>query len=263
MSLNDWMRLIEAFLFPPGLLLLVGLLVWLFGRIQRKWLSRLLFLAIAITWALSTKRVSFWLSSGLEDQFPALRERPATADVVVVLGGGKDPGDNEYGLGSKPTADSFERLVYGAHLARKWSLPLIFSETSTREEGQQGVDSTIHFIKEDLSVPEAYLETRSTTTFENARYTGALMEQLGFSHAVLVTHYSHMPRAIETFHYFNIDVTAAPTGRNSLPWRKYEFLYWVPDAGDLLTSYRVLHEYAGLYWYRFKLFRTSSGSAAH
>lgn len=254
MSLNDWMRVLEAFLFPPGLLLFVGLVVWLFGSVRPRWLSRLFLSVIVLTWLLSTAKVSYWLSNSLQKQFPSLNEKPASADVIVVLGAGKDAGANEYGRASKPSSESFERLVYGAHLAKKWSLPLIFSETSTWDEGRKGIDSTIDFIKDDLSVPDAYLETKSTSTFENAKYTKVLMDSLGFEHALIVTHYRHMPRAYESFRYFGIDVTAAPTGKDTLPWHRYELQYWVPDVGDLLISYQALHEYAGLYWYRFKLF---------
>lgn len=261
MSANDWMTLLEDLLLPPGLLILLGLLFWISGRFRWRWLSRFWLAAVLMTWLLSTQWVSLWLMDVLQKQFPALVDRPVGADVVVVLGGGKDSGQNEYGRGSKPSAYSLERLMYGAHLARQWELPLIFSEISTWEEGLKGVDSTLAFMTDNLSVPEAYLETESETTFENARYTQLLMQSRGYQHAVVVTHYYHMPRAYESFRYFGINVTAAPTGKMTLPWRKQKFWYWVPDAWNLAVSAKALHEFGGLYWYRFKLF--SNGVPRH
>lgn len=254
MSANDWMRLVELLLLPPGLILWVGLLIWLVTRARARLLAIFFLGVIVVTWGLSTAVVSQWLIDGLQDRFPPLLAKPNGADAVVVLGGGRYWGHNEYGLSSLPSSASLERMAYGAYLARKWELPLVYSDGFTGEFGKQAAQATRHYFKEVLGVATVYLEENSRTTFENAKYTDRLLEARGLQRPIVVTHYWHMQRALESFHYFGIQASAGPTARISLDVSDRGLWRWLPKATRLNVSYQALHEYGGLLWYHLKLF---------
>ena len=61
-----------------------------------------------------------------------------------------------------------------------------------------------------------------------------------------------MPRSRLSAQLAGIDAVAAPMGFEHAPApysRPIDYVDWLPSADSLATSYRLLHEVAGLFWY--------------
>ncbi len=262
MNGNEVMRVVELLLLPPGLIIWVGLLIRLLVTIRPRVFSRLFTLALAATWLLSTPVVSQWLLDRFQDDFPALEALPPDADVIVVLGGGHLRGGGEYGIDSEPAPAMVQRLVYAAWLSRRnGDLPVIVTEGRSRKERRSGGHAGAQFLKTALGVKHVIVEGRAGSTFENAKFTAPLLKN--YHRPVLVTHYYHMARAVESFMYFGVRPLPAPTAwlsqlaRDGVHWR------WLPNARALEQSYTALHEWLGYHWYRWYVFSNGAPAAQH
>ncbi len=71
-------------------------------------------------------------------------------------------------------------------------------------------------------VPEAsvVLESRSTRTLENALFSKAVMEERGWTRALVVTDGFHLPRALFAFRCFGIKATGSSPAKS---WGKMTF----------------------------------------
>lgn len=261
MSINEWMRLLELLLLPPGLIVWVGLLIVAIGSIRPRIFSRLFALALLITGLLSMPVVSQKLIDGFQDDFPPLQKLPPDADVIVVLGGGIYDGGKEYGIDGQPGPATLQRMVYAAWLARQNDLPVVISEARTPNERRTGAHGLATFAHQVLGIKNVIVEGRATSTFENARFTSKILKN--YRKPVLVTNYWHMARSVESFMYFGVNPVPAPTARSAQPYLKSGWWRWVPQARALEQSYTALHEWMGYYWYRFKVFSNGAPPAQH
>ncbi len=252
-------RLLETLLFPPaGPLLLAALavLVWRWFPAMRRQMAALLLLVLAGLWLLATPRVAYWLLDTLQDRFSPLAEVPAQADVIVVLGGGVESGDarhprNEYGRSAMLGRAARERVDYAGWLARRSGLPVITSGGRLDRDDPPEAELAARWLREAFGVRRVLPESRSMTTRENARYTRELLAAHGWQHPLLVTHYWHMPRALQTFLDQGVDAIPAPTARWAPDATQRGRLAWIASARALEISRTALHEWAGRLWYRW------------
>lgn len=100
----------------------------------------------------------------------------------------------------------------------------------------------------DLGIEEKDLvkETKSNTTFENAKFTSGLLKAENIDHTYLVTSGVHMARAMMLFSHFGINAIAAPGDRLS-PMHSP-----IPLAPNFTFFDAAIHEYGGMLY--FKLF---------
>ena len=68
----------------------------------------------------------------------------------------------------------------------------------------------------------------------------------------LVTHASHMPRAVWSFENMGISTIPAPMGFTTLDKQLRETLGYYPSAYGLQLSSSALRERLGLMWYKHK-----------
>lgn len=252
-------RLIEFLLFPPaGPLLLAGLavLVWRLFPDMRRQMGTLLLVLLAGLWLLATPRVGYWLLDTLQDRFPPLREVPREADAIVVLGGGIYSGDarhpvNEYGQRDMLRGRSRERVDYAGWLARRTGLPVVVSGGRLDRDDTPEAELAARWLRKAFGLRKVLAEGESTTTRDNARRTRRLLAEHGWRRPLLVTHYWHMPRALQVFRAVGIDAIPAPTARwNAGPTDRGR-LGWIATADGLTLSRTALHEWAGMLWYRW------------
>jgi uncharacterized SAM-binding protein YcdF (DUF218 family) len=122
--------------------------------------------------------------------FLVVDEKPRPADVIIVISGA--PGRVEHGVS-----------LFQQGYADK----ILFSGGGARNMGRQAMS---------LGVPADHilLETRSYTTFTNAKYSLEVMQDQGLKSAILVTSSFHTRRASIIFHEFfkglELTVSAAP-----------------------------------------------------
>ena len=250
MEPGEFKPILSALLLPPAgplLLALVGLLL-----MGRRWLGGaiLSLLGIVSLWFLSCNAIGIGLAQALLPQPKPLAVRSAAlADVqaIVVLGGGVLARAPEYGK-PQPSAQTLERLRYGAWLSRQTRKPLAFAGgigwaatgTGAPSEAQVAA-SQLH---DDYGIALKWADSRSRDTAESARLLHEEMRRDRIERIALVTHAWHMPRSVAAFEKAGFQVVAAPTGFAQPHGRT--LIEWLPSAEGLGLSRAVLREWLGI-----------------
>jgi uncharacterized SAM-binding protein YcdF (DUF218 family) len=238
--------LIESFLLPPGVLLLVfgaGLLTTL----RWKRLGRgLQIAAFAALYALSTPYVANRLLASLEPAAPLDTRRIGGAGAIVVLSANAGSLTPEYGADTIG-AMTLERMRYAAHLQRETGLPLLVTGGVPGRFARPLAVTMAESFKEDFGMNPRWIEDRAQTTAENAAFSATMLKRDGISTVLLVTHAWHMPRAALAFAASGLTVIPAPTMFTIVSSGPRWFL---PGIGAFRNAYYALHEYIGIAWYR-------------
>ncbi|MCG6872694.1 MAG: YdcF family protein [Gammaproteobacteria bacterium] len=243
---------VALLLLPPGIFVVLGLLALLLWKHSR--LARLLAWAdITLLVVLSLPAVGNHLLSRLQAEVSPLDPQalPA-AQAIVVLGGGRYAAAPEFGGVDVSSGAALERLRYAAWLQRRTGLPLLLSGGSAF--GQQRPESELmaESLSRDFGVRARWTETRSRTTFENAKFSRKLLAAEGIDRILLVTHALHMPRANASFGAAGFDVVPAPTVFLTRGAFSDTLLNYLPSMGGLRASDAALHEYLGRAWYALR-----------
>lgn len=248
-------QVLESLFFPPGIIIVIGILVLITTNMRPKIMEKLLFLAVMLLWMTSTPAVSFWLLDSLQNRYPTLQQPPADADVIVVLGGGSYDGLNEYGRTAMLDATALERALYGGYLAKTHQLPIITTGGQREGEMQSHAAVMAMFLQQDLGIAQVLRDDESLTTFQNAEEVKGLMARIGATRPLVVSQGWHLPRAMESFEYLGVNALAAPTAKQSAGVLETGWLAWMPRADSLERTRVALHEWLGIVYYRIKLFR--------
>ncbi len=244
-------------LLPPGIILIVALLGFL---IQIRWqLLGSLVVALSLTslLILSLPLTGHELMRGVETRFPPLRlagtpDTGPAPGAIVILGGGRYTDAAEYGEGDSVNRWTLERLRYGAYLHRLTGLPILVSGgTPFREQAPEAALMQTS-LKRDFQVEARWVEDKSANTYENARFSKAILAEAGIRRVYLVTHAAHMPRAVWAFENQGVDTVPAPMGFTTLNKEERETLGYYPSAYGLQLSSNALRERLGLMWYKRK-----------
>jgi len=249
-ELGNLKPLLTALAMPPlSLLLLAALGVLLALRERQRSGLALVVLSLASLALLSSHGMAVWLARHALASFqPVSLQRLVTDRVqaIVVLGGGLLPLAPEYGS-AQPSAETLARLRYAVWLGKQAGLPLAFSggvgwgasdrQTTSEAEVAQ------HVVQQDSGVTLRWVESKSHDTTENARLLAPLLSASGVRRVALVTHASHMPRAVAAFEAVGLVVTPAPMGF-VLPLRQ-PLHEWLPSSVGLQASQPVLREILG------------------
>jgi len=171
--------------------------------------------------------------------------RAHKATAIVILGGGAEVLAPEYGV-SNLLPTSLERLRYGVWLNRETGLPLAFSGGVgwAQPDGQAEAQIASRIATHEFGRPLKWVEDTSRDTRENAIRTLAMLRNEGITHIVLVTHGTHMPRALKVFEEVAggaIHIQAAPMGMST----SNRALAWIPSSWGFDLVRRVLHELLG------------------
>ena len=254
MMLGAYKPLLTALIMPPMGLLLLALFGWLLALSDRHAKRRriggaLVALSLVSLGVLSCNGAAVWLAEhALAPSKPASAQQLVADRVqaIVVLGGGVLPVAPEYGQ-AQPSAETAARLRYGIWLARQTRLPLAFSggvgwgASNLQEASEAAVAQRI--AQQENGVTLRWVEGQSRDTAENARRMAPLLAASGIQRIALVTHASHMPRAVAEFERTGLLVTPAPMGF-VLP-RRNPLFEWLPSAEGLQASQQVLRELVG------------------
>jgi len=249
-------KIFTAIILPPGINLFLALTGLAIMR-RARGLAVLLFVtAFATLYLFSMPKFSDVLFEAVES-YPSRLPGSAFAEdagAIVVLGGGRNSHAPEYG-GETVSFPSLVRLRYAARLQRETGLPLLVSGGKV-----YGLEPTSEaalikeVLEDDLKVPVRWLEERSRTTAENARYSAEILRGEHITAIILVTEAAHMLRAVQVFENQGLQVYAAPTGRRSGPRTGASpgILAWLPSSSALDRSRIALHEFLGRLWYAIR-----------
>ena len=230
---------VESVVTPPGGNVLLALLGLLLLPRARRLAAIALLVALGSLYALSTSVVASTLEWSLRAH-PALTPgsdlRAAEAIVVLGAGGG---------------GQMLQRLRYAASLHRRTRLPLLVTGggrapgTRTPTEAELMAQS----LRNDFHVGVRFVEDRSLNTAENAAHSAALLAAAEIARIVLVTHGTHMIRAVGAFEDQGLTVVPAPIGSRHI---RRGFAAFLPSAGALVRSANATREYLGRVWYRLR-----------
>ncbi|MBI5331404.1 MAG: YdcF family protein [Betaproteobacteria bacterium] len=239
---------IAAFLLPPlNLLIIGGIGFYLLLRKRPRPGKTLIALSLAGLWILSMPVVAKRYQESLYPPF-----KPAAAheaDAIVILGGGRNKDDLEYG-GDTPSGATLERLRYGAYLSRRLNKPILV--TGGKPTGGTTTEAGImaQVLADEFRTPARWVEAAADNTFENASLSARMLRQDGITRIYLVSHAWHLARAIPQFERQGLRVI--PAGINYMPRGDLTPLHFIPNAGALQDSAFATHEWIGLLWYRIR-----------
>ncbi len=231
-------KVVAALVLPPAgplLVTMAGLLLLArrprFGRIVA-WIGTITLLA------LSLEPVSGLLLNAASRTTPLDPREAATAQAIVILGGGVRRDAPEYG-GDTLGRLSLERVRYGAKVARETGLPVLVTGGAVRG-GRPEAEVMKEALESEFGVRVRWAEAQSRNTRENAALSAELLRSAGVTRIVLVAHAFDMPRAQGEFAATGLAVVPAPTliprFAVGTPWD------FVPSLSALAGSYYALYE---------------------
>jgi uncharacterized SAM-binding protein YcdF (DUF218 family) len=187
----------------------VLLFAWLFGAalLWTRWFGfgRLIVAAAALfTLANAMLPIGQMALKPIEDRFPPLINLPNRVDGIIVLGGvvdeeviGRRGIPRSLAAAGSPRLDAFLELARRYPMARQvftgGSIDLI-NDRDTEADVVRRI-----FARIGLDTTRIVFEDRSRNTWENARFSFALVKPAQDEGWILVTSARHMPRAIGTF----------------------------------------------------------------
>lgn len=246
--------LLTSLLIPLNLCLVIltlALVAWLIR--WRK--TAAILLTTSLLWGLiwSLPITSIWAGGYLEHRYKvADYTAPTSAKAIVVLGGHSAGGRNNW-FDPYDKATAIRRADTAAALFLAQPVPLIIVSGAALDGSMSEAQSMATALQQ-AGIPEEViqLEKNSHTTYENAYYTGKILDELNIDHILLVTSALHMPRAVATFKKLGVRVSAAASPRQIWQPNSPDFSVWTPNLRAFDASRSILKEYVGLfvYWLR-------------
>lgn len=239
-------------LLPPGGVLLLLLLGWIFAR---RFFGRfLILLGILSLYVLSTPVGVDWLGTQVETigALTPAQAKQSGAKAILVLMADVRHHNPEYGGAPALSGLSLERLDYALYLHRQTKLPIVLSGGSVNGETPPLAELGAAWLHDRAGVKVLDVEAGSRDTWENVSNSAETLAAHKIRRVLLVTHAFHMPRAMLSAQAAGIDAVAAPFGflhASRALHQPGEPGDWLPRPGYLGRSYLLLHEMAGLVWY--------------
>lgn len=239
-------KLLTALILPPtGPVLLALLGLWLASRANRRIRYAGFLLAatsLLVLLALSVAVIARVLPIE-KINTPISPEALANTQAIVILGAGIYADAPEYG-GDTLAGAGLERVRYGAKLARDSHLPVLTTGGAPFGGTPEG-EVMKSVLETDFRVSVRWVEAESRDTVENARLSAIILKRAGIARIALVSHASHLPRAIPLFEREGLTVTPAPTLVSRPGTKALELNDFLPGIGALNHSYTALYESLG------------------
>ena len=252
-------KFLPLFVYPLGLaslLLLFALVLWKRIRFSKT----ILVITLVILLVGGNRYVASAAARSLEWQYssPDLSIAP---DAIVILGGGTEPG-----IHPRPSVEvnaAGDRVIYGAMLAKQFKQAQVivsggdidFLDLASTTPAQDMV-TLLTFM--DVHLDRILLQENSRNTYEDARYTCAIIKDHRLSRVLLVTSAMHMPRSMMMFNKAGCTVIPVPTDYTitEAAWQhlwhpnvEEFFINMVPAYTNLSTLTKSLKEYFGIWYY--------------
>jgi uncharacterized SAM-binding protein YcdF (DUF218 family) len=178
---------------------------------------------------------------------PALDWAPANAIVLLTSGSSYPPGGP-----LEPGQTAYSRIAEAVVLYRDCHAAgvrcTVLVSGGDADHTGEPLSVTYRRTLLKLGVPDEdmVLESRSLTTWGNARLSRAKLQQIGADRIWLVSSARHLRRAEFAFRHFGMEVTPVRADYLRGLWS------WVPTAYNLYATDAALHEYVGMalyHWY--------------
>ncbi|MBI4675387.1 MAG: YdcF family protein [Chloroflexi bacterium] len=154
--------------------------------------------------------------------------QPRPSDVAIVLG-------NRVERSGIPSGPLRLRLDQALVLYRQGIVKTIIVSGGLGREGYEEADVMRDYLNQrGVPAENIFTDRGGYDTYETARNAKRMMDARGFSSAVIVSHYFHLPRALVTFKRFGVANVSASA---------------VQRAPSFRDTYNVLREFAAFYFY--------------
>ena len=252
-------KLLPLLLLPIGLTALLLILGFILQKKPR--LSHLSFgIGLLVLLLSSNTPVALRLAKTLEWQH--IPQGPFTKhEVIVVLGGGTTAG-----YYPQPTAglnEAGDRLLYAADLYQQGIADQLLITGGTLPGDDSSEADEMAQILGIMGVPHEalILEDQALNTYDNGRFSKAILEERNINKIILITSAMHMPRAKAVFEKQGFFVTPAPTDfyvqqaewsanrTENLLGKTFDF---IPNGRAITISSNAVREYMGLVVYRLR-----------
>lgn len=242
------------FLADPANLLVLVLCVGAALGWTRRWRRlgrRLVTLAALGFLVVAALPVGVWLTTAIENRFPAVRELPERVDGIVVLGGITQPTPTA-ARGVAVLNEGGERLTTFVALARRFpEAKLVFTGGTSALFGATLKEADVaEMLLTDLGfeLERVVFERDSRNTYENAILTRKLAHPRQDETWVLITSALHMPRAVGTFRRAGWNVVPYPVDYRTEG--RFALTVDFKVIGGLRLVADSVHELMGLVIYR-------------
>jgi uncharacterized SAM-binding protein YcdF (DUF218 family) len=249
----DLVKLLSLLAYPLGVTFLLGLTALAAGAFRRpRWALGLGTVALLWLWGWSMPVTSERLRLGLEHAYPnvAVEEMPE-ADAIVVLGGAFSTNEAWPYPNASGSVDRYWHAARLYHAGRADRVILTGGGAPDRPEKLTEAEAGAIFLQ-DMGVPRdaLLLDTESRTTRDHVVYLAPIVEDAGLDRLLLVTSATHMRRSEAVFRKAGFDVVPVATDFSVGERRTGGLRRYLPNAGALGGSTRVVHEYLGALFYR-------------
>ena len=230
--------LFRTLILPPACLLILAAVGLLLARRYRRLGIALNAVSLACLWILSMPVVANGLAR-LAAHYPILDlSRPVAAQAIVILGGGGyRPYAAEFG-GPAPERDLWNRLAYGAYVARHTRLPILVTGN-----GMEAVTMRVS-LSRDFGVQTKWVDEAAKDTYDNANDSARILRTAGIVQIVLVTSETQLWRAAHEFQAAGLSIVPAPADVATTA-RETGVMPYVPEPSGLLRSYTAVYEIVG------------------
>ncbi|MCW4469943.1 YdcF family protein [Flavobacterium sp. MFBS3-15] len=219
-------------------------------KLKRKKTCRILaIVAVAELFLFSVTPLPIWMMRNLEGQYSIYNPNTLQRYPILVLGGGHT-NDPDLLPHQRLSHVALARLTEGMrHYRLTPGSKLILSGYSQSGQTSMAETMALAAVSFGISPKDTLMMTEPATTWDEAQ---EYKKRFGTSgEFLLVTSASHMPRAMETFKCAGLKPIPVPA-EFVIKHDPQKYLYnWKPSANKLLYSQIALHEYFGIWYYRW------------
>lgn len=226
-------------------LLLLGLLILAFLCLMlKKYMRSFVFLTLftALSVLIGSGYITQRVLDSIQIHKPLSNFEWKTNNVIVLLGGGAVKWNDELRSQSLVYARLHEAArLYFECKSKNVHCTILPTGGDPLKLGKSEADvMAAELINLNVQASDIMIECNSRNTFENAKFSSAILKQKSFDTVVLVTSATHMLRSTTLFTYFGIATTPAPADHLQATdsWKYLAKNFFFLDI--------ALHEYGGL-----------------
>ncbi len=174
-----------------------------------------------------------------------------TIDLIVILGGGLHHYHN-YDEKTTINQRTLERLVFGTYLHKKHSIPILVTGGDVFNIGINEADIMNKIIVERLKGGVKFIENKSKTTEENAKFSSKIFEENNIQKILLVTNSWHLKRSEYFFKMFSPNLEIIPVSGYSYLGDNLNISFkdFIPAMKSFYFHEFILKEYIILFYYK-------------
>lgn len=236
-------KFIYSWLLPPGIIIILMLILSLWLYPSKKQIARFLLFVTACLYIFSIQITGDLLIHSLESKY--IPPQTTKGDVIVMLGAGATSDTNDLDGRGELSGVGANRLLTTARLYKQTKLPIIVSGGAVfKDSGNEAEIAKRQLISLGIPKNKIILENKSLNTEQNALFTKKVMKLKRLKHPILVTSAFHMERAVLNFTRLGIEVLPYPTDFQTNQNISMYPSKFIPD--DLMNIRLALKEYLGI-----------------